>query len=143
MLCAFSAFAVTPAETPRAPVDCLQLESGWARLPPSAAMTMSAGYGTLRNICPRAVTITGVRSTAFGDVSLHETTMQGDVSRMQHLHALAIPAGGRVELKPGGRHLMLMQPASVLKEGQLLPLTLELEGGGEARATLQVRAGTR
>lgn len=119
-------------------MECLQLKDGWARLPPPA-MSMTAGYGTIHNTCASAVTIIGARSAAFGDVSLHETTLQGDVSRMQHLHHLVLPAGATVELKPGGKHLMLMQGKAALKDGQAVPLVLQLEGGGEAAATLQVR----
>ena len=138
-LCAVAASGVALA----APVECLQLKDGWARLPPSAAMKMTAGYGTIHNTCATAVTIIGARSAVFGDVSLHETTLQGDVSRMQHLHHLVLPAGAMVELKPGGKHLMLMQAKAALKDGQALPLVLQLEGGGEAAATLQVRAAGR
>ncbi|MDR6093684.1 copper chaperone PCu(A)C [Stenotrophomonas sp. SORGH_AS_0321] len=138
-LCAFAASGAAAA----APVACLQLKDGWARLPPGAAMAMTAGYGTIHNRCGSAVTIIGARSAAFGEVSLHETTMQGDVSRMQHLHHLVLPAGAMVELKPGGKHLMLMQAKAALKDGQALPLVLQLEGGGEAAATLQVRAAGR
>ena len=134
-LCAFAASGAAAA----APVACLQLEDGWARLPPGAAMAMTAGYGTIHNRCGSAVTIIGARSAAFGEVSLHETTLQGDVSRMQHLHHLAIPAGATIELKPGGMHLMLMQATGAVKEGQAVPVVLALDGGDEASITLQVR----
>lgn len=119
--------------------DCVQLSGGWARLPPVATMPMTAGYATIHNGCSTAVTVLGARSSAFGEVSLHETRVVDDVSRMQHVHGLPIPAGATVELKPGGLHLMLMQGAGALAEGQVLPLVLELEGGGEVTGTLQVR----
>jgi len=115
------------------------VEQGWARLPPNPAMPMTAGYGVIRNGCSKAVAITGAASSSFDDVSLHETTIVDGVSRMRAIERLPLAAGARAELKPGGLHLMLMQGKGALKEGQVLPLRLRLEGGGEASATLTVR----
>lgn len=135
VMCAFAASAGASAATR----DCVRLSGGWARLPPVAAMPMTAGYGTLHNACDRPVTVVGVSSPAFAEASLHETTVSDGVSRMQHLHHLPLAAGARVELKPGGMHVMLMQGRAALKEGQVLPLVLELEGGDQAKLSLQVR----
>jgi copper(I)-binding protein len=132
VLCAVAASAAAePA--------CVTVEQGWARLPPSPAMPMTAGYGVIHNGCGRAVVITGASSAVFGDVSLHETTIVDGVSRMRAIERLPLAPGARAELKPGGLHLMLMQGKAALKEGQALPLRLQLEGGGEASATLAVR----
>jgi copper(I)-binding protein len=56
---------------------------------------------------------------------------------------LPIAAGATVELKPGGLHLMLMQPEVSLKEGAALPLRLSLEDGRKVDGTLQVRKAVR
>ncbi|MDT3501110.1 copper chaperone PCu(A)C [Stenotrophomonas maltophilia] len=118
---------------------CVTVEQGWVRLPPNSAMPMTAGYGTIVNRCAAAVTVVGAGSRAFGDVSLHETTVVDGVSRMREVERLPIAAGARAELKPGGLHLMLMEGKGALKEGQVVPLHLQLEGGGTASATLTVR----
>ncbi|RTQ91567.1 MULTISPECIES: copper chaperone PCu(A)C [Stenotrophomonas] len=133
VLCAAaaSASAAEPA--------CVTVEQGWARLPPNPAMPMTAGYGVIHNGCSKAVVITGAASSSFGDVSLHETTIVDGVSRMRAIERLPLAPGARAELKPGGLHLMLMQGKGALKEGQTLPLRLQLEGGGEASTTLTVR----
>ena len=44
-------------------------------------------------------------------------------------NAIDIPAGGRIELKPGDYHLMLMQPSRALQEGDQIPITLEFKNG--------------
>jgi len=134
-VCAWAVPLVGSAAT----VTCLEVQEGWARLPPTASTPMTAGYGKIRNGCGKAITVVGARSAAFADVSLHETRVQGDVSRMQHLHHLAIPAGATIELKPGGMHLMLMQATGAVKEGQSVPVVLALDGGDEASISLQVR----
>ncbi|MDV3469246.1 copper chaperone PCu(A)C [Stenotrophomonas sp. C3(2023)] len=134
MLCAGSASAVQ--------VDCVKVSDGWARLPPGAA-SMTAGYMTLRNECPDAVRIVGARSAQFADVSVHETTLNDGVSRMQHVHEVPLARGASVEFKPGGLHLMLMQPVAPLQPAQQLQVTLQLHDGGEVRVPLAVRGSAR
>ncbi|MEA5666369.1 copper chaperone PCu(A)C [Stenotrophomonas sp. MH1] len=131
-LCAFGAAAQT-----RAPA-CVTITDGWARLPPGAT-PMTAGYARLRNDCRAEVVVVAAGSRAFGEVSLHETTQVQGVSRMREVARLPIPAGATVELKPGGLHLMLMQPALTLAEGTRVPLRLSLEDGAKVDGTLQVR----
>lgn len=137
VLCALAASASAAEQ------GCLTVEQGWARLPPNPAMAMTAGYATIRNACSKAVAITGASSAAFGDVSLHETTVVDGISRMRAIERLPLAPGARAELKPGGLHLMLMDGKGTLKEGQVVPLRLQLEGGGEASATLTVRRAAK
>ncbi len=133
LLCAGAASAATAVPA------CVTVQQGWARLPPNPAMAMTAGYGVIHNGCAKAVAISGARSASFGDVSLHETTIVDGVSRMRAVERLPLAPGARAELKPGGLHLMLMEGKGALKEGQVVPLQLQLEGGGEASVTLTVR----
>ncbi len=131
-VCAGAASAAEPA--------CVVLEQGWVRLPPpSVQMPMAAGYGVIHNRCTQAVTVVAAGSKAFGDVSLHETTVVNGVSRMREVQRLPIAAGASVELKPGGLHLMLMQPAVKLAEGRDVPLQLSLEDGRKVDGMLRVR----
>ena len=129
-LCAFEAAAAAPA--------CVTVEQGWVRLTP-AAMRMAAGFARIRNGCAGEVVVIGAGSKAFADVSLHETTVTEGVSRMREIERLPIAAGASVELKPGGLHLMLMQPEVPLTDGAQLPLRLSLENGTKVDGMLQVR----
>jgi copper(I)-binding protein len=74
-------------------------------------------------------------------VELHSMTMDGDVMRMRELLAIELPAGGSVELKPGGLHLMLLGLKSPLKEGSRFGLTLKFERSGELKVDVPVRSG--
>ena len=130
MVCAGAASAAEPA--------CVSLEQGWVRLPPPG-VSMAAGYGVIRNGCKAPVVVVAAGSKAFGDVSLHETTLVDGVSRMRAVEKLPIAPGASVELKPGGLHLMLMQPEVALGAGKALPLRLGLEDGRKVDATLVVR----
>lgn len=115
-----------------------QLRDGWIRLTP-VKMPMMAGFVRIENRCPSPVTITGVRSPAFGEASLHETTIVDGVSRMRALPELRIVPDGAAVLKPGGMHLMLMQPRAPLKEGSRVVVEFTLKDGGVLRGELEVR----
>lgn len=92
---------------------------------------MSAGYLTLHNGSDDEIVITRVSSPQFGRVEMHESRVEDGVSRMRPIDVLAIPSGGDVALVPGGRHLMLMQPA-----GPADTVTLELWSGDALLLTL-------
>ena len=116
-----------------------RFEAGWIRLPAQSAMPMAAGFGRFVNRCAAPAEVVSVVSPVFGDVSMHQTTQADGVSRMREVSTLTLPADGAVELRPGGLHLMLMQPAQPLRAGQRLPLTFRLRDGAQIYAELEVR----
>lgn len=127
------------AALPACARDCAPTVSeGWLRMPP-VEMPMLAGFGRISNDCDAPVTITGVRSTAFGDASLHETRIVDGVSRMRGVPALEVEAGGDAVLAPGGLHLMLMQPVGTLEPGATVEVEFLLDGGGVLRGGFEVR----
>jgi hypothetical protein len=87
-------------------------------------------------------TLTGAASPVAGVVEIHEMAMDGDTMRMRPIPRLAVPAGGSVELKPGGYHIMLMDLKQPLSPGQQIPITLRLEAGGKAE-TVEIQAEVR
>ena len=131
--------AIASIALPACARECVpQVREGWVRLPP-APMPMMAGFGRIENRCAAPVTIVGASSPAFGDVSVHETRIVGGVSRMRALAELRIPPDGVATLKPGGMHLMLMQPRARLKPGSKVVVEFALQGGGILRGEFLVR----
>lgn len=134
-----AALLVASAALPASAGDCApSVNDGWVRLPP-VAMPMMAGFGRISNDCDAPLTITGARSAAFGDVSIHETRIVDGVSRMRAVPALEVEAGGATTLQPGGLHLMLMQPVAGLERGGTVEVEFLLEGGGVLRGVFEVR----
>ena len=74
-------------------------------------MPMSAGYFKLTNNSGQAITISHVTSPQFASVQMHETIIKDEVARMVALETLILQPGEIVSFEPGGKHLMLMQPA--------------------------------
>lgn len=108
----------------------LAFEAAWVRaLPPG--MHMTAGFGTIGNPGGEAIELTAFSSPQFGDVSLHLSETVDGVSRMREVPSLRVEAGASVELKPGGYHLMLMQPAAPLQDGQSVTVTMTTADGRE------------
>jgi len=76
-------------------------------------------------------------------VELHEMKMDGDLMRMRRIDALALPAGVRVDLKPGTYHMMLLGLKAALKAGDVVPIRLVVENPAGRRETVDVQAVAR
>lgn len=120
----------------RAPA--LEIDDAWVRSAPPSA-TVQAGYFTLHNRAAGGVTIVGAYSNAFGSVEMHETVTSDGVSRMRRIERLVVPGGGSVELAPGGRHLMLIDPQRPYAPRDRLEIVLELDGGANQAISFEVR----
>ncbi|WP_208026956.1 copper chaperone PCu(A)C [Rhabdothermincola sediminis] len=73
--------------------------------------------------------------------NMPDTTMSGGMMQMREVDAIEVPAGGTVELKPGGYHVMLLELAEPLTEGTMVPLTLRFEGFDPVVVEAEVRSG--
>ncbi len=114
------------------------VENAWAR---STVTGQRAGGGFLtlqgRDNTDRLL---GASAPVADRVELHSMTMDGDVMRMREVDAIDVPAGQKVELKPGGYHLMLMGLKRPLQAGTHFPLKLRFERGGEVTIEMKVEA---
>ena len=63
----------------------------------------------------------------------------GSVMGMRQIERLEIPAGGTVELKPGGYHIMLIGLTRELVVGEKIDITLKFEKAGDVKVTAEVR----
>jgi copper(I)-binding protein len=71
-------------------------------------------------------------------VETHVNIKDGDILRMRETKALDISPKGKLELKPGGAHLMLIDLKQPLREGDTVQVTLKFEKAGEIKADFQV-----
>ncbi|MWR20638.1 copper chaperone PCu(A)C, partial [Helicobacter pylori] len=51
-----------------------------------------------------------------------------------------VPAGGRLEFKPGGKHIMLLGVKRTLRAGEQVPLVFALEGNKSLTVQAVVKA---
>ncbi len=107
---------------------------------PPGSMAMMAGFGRIENRCPTPATIVAARSPAFADTSLHETRIIDGVSRMRAVPELRLAPEDAAVLKPGGLHLMLMQPNAPLIAGSKVVVQFELADGRMLLGEFRVRS---
>ncbi len=116
----------------------LVVHDPWVRAAPPGARMM-AGYAGLENAGDGTVALVGADSTAFGAVELHTMVEVDGVMRMRAVPTLPVEAGGRVDLAPGGLHLMLMRPVAPLSEGDRVAITLRWDDGSTQAVEFVVR----
>jgi len=68
---------------------------------------VGAVYLTIVNDGAASDTVVGVEVRGALVAMIHEQVSDGDRVEMRHVGPLPIPAGGRVELAPGGYHVMI------------------------------------
>ena len=128
LLFALSAQAEAPA---------LSARDGWIRPAPPVAK-VRAGYVAIENASEAEVVLTKAESPDFGAIEIHTMYDDAGTMRMRRVPELRVPAKGKVELKPGGLHLMMFRPQRTLAEGDAVEVMLSGEGARVA-ATLVVR----
>jgi len=111
----------------------------WAR-PTAGTNMLGAAYLTLKNDGKEADTLKSASSADAEKVEIHEHIHDAQgVMRMRAVEGgLAIPAGGTVEFKPGGYHLMLIGLKHNLEDGQRFPLKLTFEHAGTADVEVKI-----
>ena len=87
--------------------------------------------------------LVGAASPAAKVVEIHEMKQEGGMMKMGAVNRVALPANKTVELKPGGYHIMMMDLAQPLKEGDTVPLTLTFEDKAGKKQTVEVNAPVR
>ncbi len=118
----------------------LRVSDAWSR--PAAQGGNGAGFLIITNAATNADRLTGATSPAAGRVEIHESMIM-DGKAMMHPRpgGAAVPAGGKVEFKPGGWHLMFIGLKAPLKAGETFPVTLNFQKAGKVQTTFTVRAG--
>ena len=89
------------------------------------------------------VTLVGVASPAASVVELHEMVMDNNMMKMRALPRLDVQAGKLVELKPGSYHVMLIDLKKPLAKGEIVPITLKVEGKDKKVELVEVKAEVR
>lgn len=102
------------------------------------------GTGAFMQLTSAADTaLVGVASPAARIAEIHEMVQDGNVMRMRAVDRVALPAGKAIALKPGGYHVMLMDLAQPLKEGEVVPVTLTFADKEGRKTTQEIKAPVR
>ena len=108
----------------------IYLREFWVRLPVAGART-TAAYFILENRSDSMIRLAGVASPVAEATELHEIIADGGgVMRMRPLTTgITVAPGGAEELRPGGRHVMLIGLRDALTSDTVVPLSLRFADG--------------
>lgn len=99
--------------------------------------SMGALYFTVINSGSGGDRLVRVESTAAQGAETHESLDDNGVMRMEpRPDGFPVPAGGTLELAPGGKHVMLVEPIPV--KGGRIPVTLHFEHAGAIEVQAEV-----
>jgi len=134
-------FTHTPLGTAHAAdtvsVGNITVSNAWSRAS-TGANRPSGAFLSVANKGSASDRLIGVQSPAAAKSALHNSVMEDGVMKMNHVMAIDIPAGGMTMLKPGGFHIMLMGVTTLLKEGDMFPVTLTFEKAGKVLIMVHV-----
>ncbi len=120
----------------------LQLLNASARAT-KPGMSSSAAYMTIYNGTDQAVQIRSLSSPVAGKTELHTTEMNNGMMKMRRVDNLTINPGDRLELKPGGYHVMLMGLNKPIAKNSKVPVTITFSNGDQktvvAHATDEIK----
>lgn len=117
----------------------VRVVQAWARATPPAAPVAGA-YLTVVNDGDRADRLLRVESAVAERVEIHSMRTVGGMMRMREVtEGLVVPAHGRLEIAPGGDHLMLIGPKQPLREGGQFNAVLVFQHAGRIPVRFTVR----
>jgi hypothetical protein len=119
--------------------NAIQIENAYTRAT-VPGQQVAGGFMKIENKGASVDQLVSASSPAAGEVQLHEMAMDGNVMKMRQVKDIAVPAGGAVELKPGGLHLMFMGIKAPLTAGETVPVKLKFAKAGELEVKMPVNA---
>jgi len=117
-------------------VGPIKIENGYTRAT-APGQQVAGGFLKIENK-GAADQLISASSPAAGEVQLHEMAMEGNVMKMRQVKDIAVPAGGAVELKPGGLHLMFVNIKAPFSTGETVPVKLTFAKAGEVEVKMPV-----
>lgn len=127
---------VLASMTALAQSTAVKVDGAWAR----ATVQGQKGTGAFMSLTAKDATqLVGVSSPVAGVAEVHEMKMEGDIMRMRAVAAIDLPAGKKVELKPGGYHVMLMDLKAPLAKDSTVPVTLLFKDAKGVESKLELK----
>ncbi len=139
MLAATALVAAPPLLAHGVAAGALAIGHPWSR-ETAPGQKAGGGFLTITNKGKTEDRLISATSPAAADVQIHMMKVEDGVMRMRRVTGgLAIPAGGTLELKPGGYHIMFMGLKKPFKQGDMIPATLAFARQGKVAVRFKVQ----
>ncbi len=116
----------------------IEVSNVWGR-PSPVTDGNAAVYMLIRNTGSEDDRLIGASSDIADAIELHGMTMENDVMKMFQVESMDVPAGGSLELKPGGNHVMFIGLHEMLEVGGTVRVVLEFEKAGKIAVEAEIR----
>lgn len=108
--------------------DNVSVQDPYVRLaPPNAPAT--GAFMVIKNNGDKDVKILKADNPVSRVTELHTHLNEGGVMKMRPVPAIDIKSKAEAVLKPGGMHVMLIDLKAPMKEGDVVPITLNFDDG--------------
>lgn len=115
------------------------IKDAWVREVPGGS-EITAGYMTLENLTGSDDRLIEVNCDLAKNTEIHRSYIdENDIAHMEQVKSVQIPSKERVELSPGGYHLMLMGVDKNLNSKEKVKLELNFEKSGKKIIDVEVR----
>lgn len=133
-----AASSSAPAEGQGAP---LSVSDPWTKATEDG---MTGSFGLLENSSDEDLHVVGVSAEVGAKAELHVMVADedGQMVMQQSPNGFTVPAGGSIELAPGGAHVMLMGLTEPIEPGEAVAYELELEDGSTVEVVSVARPYT-
>ena len=114
----------------------IQLGNAWAR--PTRGDAPGAVYVAINNKGSADDRLVGAFSDHSAMAMVHQSELVDGVARMRMAGEINIPAGSRIEMVPGGTHVMLEGLRAQLRTGDQFDLVLKFRKSGDRTVKVDV-----
>lgn len=114
----------------------IQLGNAWAR--PTRGDAPGAVYVAINNKGSADDRLVGAFSDHSAMAMVHQSELVDGVARMRMAGEINIPAGSRIEMVPGGTHVMLEGLRAPLRTGDQFDLVLKFRKSGDRTVKVDV-----
>ena len=129
--------ATSDGSAAAAVAEGVRVSDAWIRETPPAA-AVAGGYVTLS--ATSSDRLVSVETEAAESVEIHEMNHDGGMMRMRELpDGVELPAGAKIALRPGGNHLMFINPVAPMRAGQAIEATLHFAHAPTQTVMFEVR----
>ena len=104
-----------------------------------AGQVNSAAFMMLKNNSAEDRLLVSAHSNISKAVELHTHKKEGGMMRMRRVNSIAIKAGSKTVLQPGGLHIMFIGLNRGLKAGENVALKLKFDNGSEIEMEVPVK----
>jgi periplasmic copper chaperone A len=116
----------------------LSVSGAWIRA--SAPMQANgAGYAAIQNKSAKADRLLSAYADVAERVELHTIITENGVAQMRQVTGIDIPAGGTVNLAPGGFHVMFVKLKQPFVQGKTVPIKFTFEQAGDVMVNFEVK----